>query len=243
MGPGCCLIPHNVETWIVDQRPRFDLAIANEISTNERRLEIVEINARERLGDVQRARPAIETQAIPIEYAISGIRVLLDFENDQARANRVNTAARQKHGIPGLDGNSMKAFGHRPGLDFSLELGACHAAPQSDVQLRAWRGVGNVPHLRLGLASEFSGFGGRRVDLQGEFFLGIENFDEQRETPLLGLGRAESVSGAIFCTTRSTSQCRSLPANGPLAMMLTSPGRSLISQDSPIGTRGGRGLW
>jgi len=40
----------------------------------------------------------------------------------------------------------------------------------------------------------------------------------------------------------STNSCKVLPSNAPLAIMFSSPGRSQISQDSPMGFSGGRVL-
>src|SRR2546422_6072763 len=46
-------------------------------------------------------------------------------------------------------------------------------------------------HFRLRFAAEPRGDAGGRMDLQGEFFLSIEQFDEQRKTSVLRLRRAK----------------------------------------------------
>ena len=46
----------------------------------------IEINARERLRDVQFARLAIKADAVPVKDAIRRVRVLLDLKNHEAVA-------------------------------------------------------------------------------------------------------------------------------------------------------------
>src|SRR5262249_37156345 len=68
-------------------------------AAHQGRLEVVEVDASQGLLDVQFARFAVQTDAVPVEYAIGGIRILLNFENDQSRADSVNASAPQKHGV------------------------------------------------------------------------------------------------------------------------------------------------
>ena len=69
-----------------------------------------------------------------------------------AGANRVDAAARQEHRVARLHGDSVKTLSHPPGMNGALERGSRDAALQPDEQLRSGCGVGDVPHLGLGVA-------------------------------------------------------------------------------------------
>ena len=116
---------------------------------------------------------------------------MLDFKNHQAGADRVHTSARQKHHIAGFDRHSMKTIGHRAVVDSAFKLRAGDATAQPGVKFRARSSVGDVPHLRLRFAAEPRGDVGGRVDLQGEFFLRVEQFSKQRKTSVLRSRGAE----------------------------------------------------
>src|SRR5207244_4016508 len=74
------------------------------------RFEIIEINAGQRLSEMKIARFAVQSLAVPVEDPIRGIGVLLDFENYQARAERMNAATGQKHRITAFHSDPMKTF-------------------------------------------------------------------------------------------------------------------------------------
>ena len=85
----------------------------------QRRLEVVEVNAGQGLRDVQFARFAVQADAVPVEHAVGRVRVLLDFKDDQPRAERVNPSAGQEHGVARPHAHAMKALGHGAGLDLA----------------------------------------------------------------------------------------------------------------------------
>ena len=60
---------------------------------------------------MQRARFSIRSLSIPIEDAIGRVAVLLNFDNEIAAADRVDAAARQKHGVAGLHRDAMNVIG------------------------------------------------------------------------------------------------------------------------------------
>ena len=130
----------------------------------------------------------------------------------------------------------MKTFRHFAGSDFFFKFRPRDAAFEPDVQFRAGRGIGNEPHLGLRLAVEFGGLGCGRMDLERKFFARIKNFAEQGKPVLRRrFARRRAVRPDDF----PSASANLFPASGPLAMTLASPGRSLISQDSPIGLPGG----
>ncbi len=77
------------------------------------------------------------------------------------------------------------------------------------------------------------------MDLEGEPFLGVEDFDEQRETLRPGAvpGRKPPRGGAV------QSSCKVSPRRGPSWTTLWASSRSTISQDSPMRAPGGSFLW
>lgn len=52
---------------------------------------------------------------------------------------------------------------------------AGHSFFETDVEFRIGDGVGDIPHFGFGLAAEFTGYRGWRVDLNGEIIAAIEN--------------------------------------------------------------------
>ncbi len=73
----------NLEDRALHEMAKSEIWTTGKLCFNDRRLEVIEINAGERLGDVQLARLALQPDAIPIEHPVSGVRVLLDFKNYQ----------------------------------------------------------------------------------------------------------------------------------------------------------------
>src|SRR4051812_39798743 len=66
---------------------------------DEPRFNVVEVNAVEGLLNMELARLSIETDAIPIEDPVSGVRILLDFKQHNARADGMHPPAWQKHHV------------------------------------------------------------------------------------------------------------------------------------------------
>ena len=52
-------------------------------------LKIVKVDAGKRLADVELAGGAIESEAVPIEDAVGGVRVLLDFVDEKPLMKKV----------------------------------------------------------------------------------------------------------------------------------------------------------
>ena len=71
---------------------------------------IFEVDACERLFDVQIAGLAAFVDAIPVEHAISRIRVLLHFKNHEARANGMHAAAGQEHRVARFHRHTMETI-------------------------------------------------------------------------------------------------------------------------------------
>ena len=88
-----------------------------------------------RRAKVTPSRVSNHSREVPVKYPVSRVRVLLDFKDDVASANRMEAAAGQKHGVAGLDLEGRNAFGDTPVLNSSFKFGAGHAAFQADKKL------------------------------------------------------------------------------------------------------------
>ena len=79
---------------IIDQISNLQGGIARVLAGDERRLEVVKVDAGQRLCDVEFARFVVETCAVPVEHAVGGVGVLLDFKNNVPRADGVEASVR-----------------------------------------------------------------------------------------------------------------------------------------------------
>src|SRR5690606_314055 len=70
--------------------------IASICRAQDRRLDVVEVDALQRLRDVEGARPSLVIHTAPVVDAIRRVRVLLDLENEVAAVDGVNAAARNE---------------------------------------------------------------------------------------------------------------------------------------------------
>src|SRR5688572_11665043 len=67
----------------------FKRFVARVLAGDKAGLKVIEINAGERLRDVELSKLSIEAAAVPVEDAVGRVRVLLDFEDDIPRADGV----------------------------------------------------------------------------------------------------------------------------------------------------------
>src|SRR5206468_10748144 len=105
----------------------------------------------------QGAGLAVQTHAVPVEYTICRVGVLLDLENDQTRADGMEAAAREEHRVTGLHLYPVAAILDRTHCKFPLKFLPCHSATQADKQLCPRLSIGNIPHFSFGLASQLRG--------------------------------------------------------------------------------------
>ena len=118
----------------------------------------------------------------------------------------------QKHRVARLHREAVQRVGHCSVGDAFFEVRTRDAALQTDVERGVRCRIRDEPHLRLGLAAHAGGDRSGRVNLEGERFLGIEDFYEDGKRPG---GRS---AGPEHC----------------LAMILHQPAESLASQ-RPVG--------
>jgi len=182
----------NFEQRVLHQR--LDVQIwfhcIGRIGANGAWFKIGKIDALQRFLHVQLARLAVGIDAIPIEDAISRVGILLNLKNHQARADRVDPTARQEHRVAGVYGDAVKTFLDRAFADLRFEFVARDVLPQADIQLGARLRLRDVPHFRFRFAAERLRFVCGGMYLKRKFFFGIENFDQQRKSPIQRRGFA-----------------------------------------------------
>lgn len=159
--------------------------------------EIVEVDAGEGLGDVEFAWVAIEAGAVPIEDAVGGVRVLLDFVDQESRADGVEAAGGDEDGVAGGGGEGVDEVGDGAVVDGLFEIGAGDAGFEAGVEFRAGIAIGDEPHLRFGFAAEGWGEVGGRMDLDREVVAGVEDLDQDGKARGIGEVVAENLGAVV----------------------------------------------
>ena len=154
--------------------------------------EVVEVNAGKRLRDMEFARFAVESAAIPIEDTVGGVGVLLDFVNQESGADRVEAAGGNEDRVTGLGAYRMHAVGDRAVGDGRFKIFAGHAVFETDIKFRAFVAIGDEPHFRFRLAIQRCGKRDGWVHLDRKIVAGIENFDEDRKARVLRVSASEN---------------------------------------------------
>ncbi len=93
------------------------------------------------------ARFAIESEAVPIEDAVGRVGVLLDFVNQESRADRMEAAGGDEDRITGRWAHRMHAIGDRAIRDRGFERLTGHAVFESDIKFSAFVAIGDEPHF------------------------------------------------------------------------------------------------
>src|SRR5439155_23198944 len=87
--------------------------------------------------------------AVPIEYAIGGVTVLLDLDQHIAGAHGVKTSSGQKNGVAGLDRNCVGEIGDSAAAHSLLKLISRDSLAKSGQQFGASDREGNIPKFGL----------------------------------------------------------------------------------------------
>lgn len=158
--------------------------------------EVVEVDGGHGLVDVKIARGSIEAHTIPVEDAVGGVGVLLDFVDEEAGADGVESARGDEDGVAraGLDGVDLAFDGTI--LKGGFEGLARGAFFETNVEFCTGVAVGDIPHFGFGIAAELGGDFLWRVNLNGEVVAGVEDFDEEGEA-LAGEAFAEDLFAVI----------------------------------------------
>lgn len=148
--------------------------------------DVVEIDASERLLDMQVANLAVGVGAVPIEDPVSSVRVLLDFMNEKTCADGMESAGFDEEGIAFFRCDGMNVIRDRAIGDSLFEAFTGCAAFQADVEFGSGLGIGDEPHFGLRFAAELLGDGSGRMNLDRERCRTIEDFDEDGKTFAIG---------------------------------------------------------
>jgi hypothetical protein len=154
----------------------------------ERRRHVAEVDAAQRLVDVQLARP------VEVVDAVGRVAALLHLEDHRPGADGVDAAGGDEQGVAALDVDAVQE-GARvlPVAQRRLEPGPVDAAAQAREEMRARPGLRDDPCLGLRLAAQRRRDRGRGMDLHRERLARVEQLDQQREPVLVArrAGRAE----------------------------------------------------
>jgi hypothetical protein len=132
------------------------------------RLAIGEIDTLERLLDVQWPLAPALVGVVPVVYPISGVAILLDFDNQAAAADGVETAARDEKGIACFYRHVEKQIFHSAGAERVAELSGCDRVAEAEIDFGLRRSIGDVPEFALCFATYTRRDIFGRVDLKGQ---------------------------------------------------------------------------
>ena len=167
------------------------------LDVGEGRGEVVEVGGEQGFFEVEGAGLAVEAGAVPIEDAVGGVAVLLDFHDEVAFADGVEASAGDEDAVTLAGGKDVEAFFDGAIAEFFLERCAGGAGGESGVDAAAGIAGEEIPHFGLGLAAELRGEIGGRVDLHGEAVAGVKEFAEQREARAGGRVAGAEDFGAV----------------------------------------------
>ncbi len=115
-------------------------------------LKVIEVGGDEGLLDVELTGLAIEAGAVPIEDAVGGVAVLLHLDDDVAFTNGVEASAGDEDAVAALDVDGVEGLLHAAVAEEDFKLVTGDAFLEAGVDVGAGQGIGEVPHLGLGLA-------------------------------------------------------------------------------------------
>lgn len=165
--------------------------------------------------DVQGARLPIETNASPIVEAIRRVRRLLNFEEEEPAADRVNGPGRRVDDVAGAYAHfAEQRFGATRAAR-RLEGPTSDAPPQTEDDPRAAVGAKDHPRLRFPAPAAVMHVCDPvvRVNLQREIFPRVDPLHEERERPPATENRAKAASRVLAGgnDARNVADVRDLP--------------------------------
>ena len=128
-------------------------------------LEILEIDGDHRFLDVQFAGRTIETGSVPIEDPVCSVAILLDLNDHIALTDGMEPSARDEDAIAALNRGGVEGLFDTALAKQNFELLPSNATLEADVDVGARLRVGEIPHLRLGLAFQSLAHMHGRMDL------------------------------------------------------------------------------
>lgn len=132
--------------------------------------------------------------AAVVEHAVGDVAVLLSFKDDGAGPDGVDGAGIDKDHVADVDREGIEALFEGSGGDFSLDLGKSDAGLEAEGDGGVRFGGKGVP--ALGFSAGLAVFIGHFVvgmDLDTEFLVGEDDFEEQRRPRCGGVGAEEGI--------------------------------------------------
>jgi hypothetical protein len=146
--------------------------------------EIIEIDRLKRFVHMQLPWLPIQTQAVPIKDSVGGIAVLLDFENDVSRINRVQSSAWKQDKFIGPGRMPVDQFGDRSFVEGNSEVFPAGTPFQAYVNSGAWLYINEIPELCFWFSAQIRSLMRWRMDLDRKRMRSIQDLDQERKTGL-----------------------------------------------------------
>lgn len=132
--------------------------------------------------DMKRPKISFPVTAAIIVKAVSQVAALLDFSEQNTGTDFMNRSCRNKEEVILMNGNMVKTALYRAAADCIANLGGSHGPAEAVNNFRLLPGMQNIPQLRFpGIILMQAGIVIIRMYLNGQFFLRIDQFDENRE--------------------------------------------------------------
>ena len=109
----------------------------------------------------------------------------------------MHPAGRKKHRLPRLRDQSVKAVSHLSLHQTRLKFLSSHPPLQPGINIRPWLRLQKEPHLGFGISPQLLRHGSWRMNLQGQLFLRIQQFNQNRKP-----GRVRSLRSKNFFSIR-----------------------------------------
>ncbi len=114
---------------------------------------------------MQFAGHTIETGAVPIEDAVGGVAILLDLDDHIALTDGVEPSAGDEDAVTAFDWDDVESLFDVALTKQLFELLPSNTTLEAGVDVCARLRVGEVPHLRFGLATQNLAHMQGRMDL------------------------------------------------------------------------------
>ena len=135
---------------------------------------------------MQFAGLAVHAGAVVVEDAVGDITALLDLGEEDTTTDGMDTTGREVEDIAGLDLMVGEDLGDGTVFYAFLVLIGGYGLLEAGIEVGAWVGLDDVPHLRLAhLAMDALGHLVVGMHLDAEVALGIDELDEQGQLAMI----------------------------------------------------------
>ncbi|MPM31649.1 hypothetical protein SDC9_78205 [bioreactor metagenome] len=178
------------EAVAVDQRNlAVEIGFADD-RRNPRHHPVGESDRADALLDMELARLAVLSDPAPVADPEGGVAVLLDFEDQIARADGVNRPRLNEIAVADLRRKTLEQLRHPGRIELLDQQVARGARRQPGENFAVRFAADDIPHFGLGFGAVAVGaaVGFVGMDLKRQPFAGIDQFDQQREARAIPVG-------------------------------------------------------